>query len=80
MRDATGFRTEDLRLANPQLSFASNGRVSSSQTDIGFEARLVDLAALDPRLSGALTATGQAIGDGRPIRVEVAPRVASGSV
>ena len=80
MRDATGFRTEDLRLANPQLSFASNGRVSSSQTDIGFEARLADLAALDPRLCGALTATGQAIGDGRPIRVEVAARVASGSV
>ena len=27
----TGFRTEDLRLANPQLSFASNGQISSTR-------------------------------------------------
>jgi translocation and assembly module TamB len=80
VRDTTGFRTEDVRIENPQLSFASNGRISSIRTDIGFEAQLNDLAAVDPQLSGAVTATGRATGDGRPIRVELAARVPEGSV
>ena len=54
--------TDDLRLANPQLSFASNGSISSTRTDIGFDAALSDLALVDPRLAGELTATGRATG------------------
>ena len=30
VRDEAGIRTEDLRIANPQLSFASNGQISST--------------------------------------------------
>ncbi len=44
VRDETGVRTEDLRIANPQLSFASDGQISSKATDIGFDASLADLA------------------------------------
>ena len=39
VRDEAGFRTEDLRIGNAQFSFASNGQVSTSRTDIGFDAR-----------------------------------------
>ncbi|HVL20598.1 MAG TPA: translocation/assembly module TamB domain-containing protein [Amaricoccus sp.] len=78
VRDEAGFRTENLKLANPQLSFASNGQISSTKTDIGFEARLADLGLVDPRLGGALTASGHASGQGRPITVTVAAAIPSG--
>jgi translocation and assembly module TamB len=80
VRDESGFRTENLRLANPQVSFASNGSVSSTRTDIGFEASLADLAVIDPRASGTLTATGRATGQGRPIAVSLSAAVPSGSL
>ncbi|HVH02195.1 MAG TPA: translocation/assembly module TamB domain-containing protein [Amaricoccus sp.] len=80
VRDATGFRTENLRIENPQIALASNGVVSSTRTAIGFDARLNDLAALDPRLSGALTATGRASGNGRPIAVDVSVALPQGTV
>ena len=64
MRDEGGIRTENLRIDNAQLSFASNGAISSTRTDIGFDAALSDLALVDPRLAGRLTATGRATGDG----------------
>ena len=38
VRDEAGIRTENLRLDNPQLTFASNGQISSTRTDIGFDA------------------------------------------
>lgn len=78
VRDEQGFRTENLRLANPQLSFASNGQVSSAKTDIGFEASLTDLGLVDPRLGGALTATGHASGQGQPVAVTLAASIPSG--
>ena len=80
VRDEAGFRTEDLRIGNAQFSFASNGQVSTSRTDIGFDARLADLATIDPALSGELTASGRAAGDGRPIHVDLSARVPTGSV
>ncbi|MFO1106364.1 MAG: translocation/assembly module TamB domain-containing protein [Amaricoccus sp.] len=62
VRDETGIRTEGLQLQNAQLSFASNGQISSSKTDFGFDAKLADLTLIDPRLAGAATATGRATG------------------
>ena len=80
VRDAAGFRTEDLRLANPQLSFASNGQISSTATDIGFEAALTDLALLDPRAAGRLSVEGRATGEGRPIHVALSASVPEGEL
>ena len=80
MRDEGGIRTEDLRIANPQLSFASDGQISSTHTDIGFERRLADLALVDPRLGGPLTASGHATGDGRPIAVDVSAAIPEGKL
>ena len=78
VRDETGFRTEDLRIENPQLRFASNGRISSTRTDIGFDAALSDLALLDPRLGGRLEARGSARGEGMPIAVSLAAAIPEG--
>ena len=80
VRDETGIRTEDLRIANPQLSFASDGQISSKATDIGFNASLADLHLVDPRLRGALTATGHASGNGQPITVSVAAAIPQGEL
>jgi translocation and assembly module TamB len=80
VRDESGIRTENLRIENPQLSFASNGQISSTRSDIGFEARLADLGLIDPRLGGALTATGRASGTGRPIDVSLQARIPSGRI
>ena len=80
VRDEAGIRTEDLRITNPQLSFASDGLISSKKTDIGFQASLADLHLVDPRLQGALTANGRASGEGRPITVSVAAAVPEGEL
>ena len=78
VRDEAGIRTDDLRLENSQFSFASNGQISSTRSDIGFDASLSDLALLDPRVSGSLTASGRASGQGRPIAVSPDRRGALG--
>jgi len=78
VRDESGIRTESLRVDNPQLSFASNGSISSTRTDIGFEAALADLALVDPRMAGRLTASGHASGNGRPIAVSLSAAVPDG--
>ena len=80
VRDEAGIRTENLRVANPQVTFASNGSIASTRTDIGFEASRSDLSLVDPRLTGALDATGHAAGAGRPIAVSVAATVPNGTV
>ncbi len=78
VRDEGGIRTENLRVDNAQLNFASNGILSSAKTDIGFEAALTDLGLLDPRLSGRITANGRATGNGRPIDVALTAAVPEG--
>lgn len=80
VRDAGGFRTENLRLENPQLAFASNGQVSTRTTDFGFDASLTDLALVDPRAAGAVTASGRAQGTGRSIGVTLDAGIESGSL
>ncbi len=80
VRDAGGIRTENLEIGNDQISFASNGTLSSARTDIGFEATLADLALVDPRLEGRATATGRATGSGRPIEVTLLAEVPNGRV
>ncbi len=80
VRDEAGIRTENLRITNPQLNFASNGQISSKKTDIGFEASLSDLNLVDPRLKGAVTANGRASGTGEPITVSVAVAIPQGEV
>lgn len=78
VRDETGFRTEDLRLANPQVTIASNGHVSSSNTDIGFNVSVADLGLVDQRLGGELVASGHAAGQGQPIAVTLAAAIDDG--
>ncbi len=80
VRDASGIRTEDLKVQNPQLAFASNGQVSSKATDIGFQASLADLRLVDPRLEGTLSATGKAQGSGGPITVSIAAGIPQGKI
>lgn len=80
VRDSNGFRTEDLEITNPQMSLRSDGIYSSARTDIGFEARINDLAAVDPAASGALTARGTATGYGRTIDVALAADMPEGSL
>ncbi len=77
-RDGDGFRTEGFRIANDQVEITSSGRISSTETDIGFEARLADLGLIDPRVSGPLTATGTARGLAGPIEVEFSAAVPQG--
>ena len=70
VRDETGIRTENLRIANPQVALRlRRPDLQSTQTDIDFNASLTDLALLDPRLGGAMTASGHAQGKGQPIDV-----------
>lgn len=78
VRDEQGVRTENLRLANPQLAFTSNGQVSSARTDIAFDASVTDLALVDPRLGGALTASGRATGQGQPVTVSLDAAIPNG--
>ncbi len=80
VRDEAGVRTENLRIDNQQLTFASNGAISSTRTDIGFDAALADLALVDPRLAGRATASGRATGNGRPIAVTLAAAIPDGRV
>nr|MBA3325073.1 translocation/assembly module TamB [Paracoccaceae bacterium] len=77
-RDAEGFRTDGFRLANPQVAITSSGRLSSDVTDLAIDVALTDLGALDPRLAGALTATGRATGTGRPIAVDFEAAIPEG--
>lgn len=80
VRDEQGFRTENLRLENPQLSFASDGQIASTAADFGFEAQLNDLALLDPRATGTLSARGRASGAGGPLDLNLAATIPQGSL
>lgn len=79
-RDETGIRTEGLRLGNAQLDFASDGRISSTGTDFGFDARLNDLSLVDPRIGGAVTATGRATGDASAVAVTLDAAIPEGNL
>ncbi len=80
VRDEGGIRTEDLRISNPQVTFASDGQIASTKTDIGFTATLSDLKLIDPRVSGAVTATGHAAGNGQPVDVTVSAAIPQGEL
>ncbi len=80
VRDETGFRTENLRVANAQVSFASDGRIASDGADFGFEAALADLALLDPRASGAASLRGHAQGDGGPLALDLSAEIPEGTL
>lgn len=79
-RDETGLSTEALRIENDQIAFTSTGQVSSGETDIGFEARLADLALVSPELAGALTATGRATGSQEALALAFEAAVPQGTV
>jgi translocation and assembly module TamB len=77
-RDAEGLRADGFRLANPQVEITADGRLTRQATDLAIDARLADLAALDPRLQGALSATGRASGAGGPVAVVFEAQVPEG--
>jgi translocation and assembly module TamB len=70
-RDAEGFRTDGFRLANPQVEVTSTGRITRGDADLAVNARLADLAAIDPRASGAASLTGRLSGAGRPFALRL---------
>ena len=81
VRDETGIRTEDLRHRQP----AAELRLERPDLEHARPTSASRPASPTSRCStrgsrGALTATGRATGDGRPIRVALAARVPSGSV
>src|SRR5690606_24417376 len=80
LRDEDGFRTENLRVENAQLSFTSDGQIATSATDFGFTAELADLALIDPRATGALVARGRASGEGGPLDLAFGATIAEGSL
>jgi translocation and assembly module TamB len=77
-RTEAGIRTDDFRLGNEQVEITSSGRFSSTDTDIGFDVRVSDLALVDPRIAGPLSLSGTATGTGRPVRVSLEARVPEG--
>ncbi|CAN5651935.1 hypothetical protein BH23PSE1_BH23PSE1_00520 [soil metagenome] len=80
LRDETGFLTDAFRIANEQVEFTSTGRISSEETDIGFEAALADLALVLPDASGRITAAGRAAGLAGPIAVDLEAAIAEGTL
>ena len=80
VRDEEGFRTENLRLSNPQITFVSDGRIASDAADFGFDVSLSDLALIDPRASGAVTATGRASGQGTPLALNLDAEIPQGTL
>lgn len=80
LRDETGIRTRNLRIENPQVSLQSDGLLSSSQSDIGVTARVSDLALVDSRFSGALSADARAQGDGGPLNVTASVALPEGRI
>ena len=77
-RDETGIRAEGLRLGNAQISFASDGQISTRRTDIGFTASVTDLGLIDPRLGGAASARGTARGGAGSVDVTLAAEIPEG--
>jgi translocation and assembly module TamB len=79
VRDEGGFRTDAFRIANDQVELTSTGQVSSTATDIRFDARLADLALVVPDVSGAITASGSAIGDATSLAVSLEAAIPEGT-
>jgi translocation and assembly module TamB len=79
-RDERGLRTDAFTIANEQVALTSTGVVSGAETDIGFEARLEDLALVLPEASGALTARGTAAGQEGNVAVTVEAGLPTGSL
>jgi translocation and assembly module TamB len=79
-RDEEGLRTDAFTIANEQISLTSTGIVSGDETDIGFEARLADLALVVPEASGSVTARGTAIGAEGAVFVSLEAGVPQGSL
>lgn len=77
-RGPDGVRTDGFRLANPQVEITSSGTLAPGAADLAIDARLTDLASVDPRVSGALTASGRATGDGGPIDLRLDARIPEG--
>jgi translocation and assembly module TamB len=79
-RDEDGLRTDAFRIANPQFEFTSSGRLSPVLTDIGFDARLADLALVLPDAAGAVTAEGRATGSEGDLALSLAAAIPEGSL
>lgn len=54
-----GFRIEELRLANPQLSLEGKGNLVPGAMDAQISGKVPDLGVMDGRWAGALTLEGQ---------------------
>ena len=80
VRNEEGIRTDGLRIENPQVSIASDGLYSSARTDIGLNAKITDLARVDPRFAGTLTADARARGTGQPIDITAAIALPEGRI
>lgn len=74
-RAASGVTFDGFRIANPQMSASADGSATATAADLRADVALNDLAAVNPRGSGPLTASLTVTGD--PAIPQVTARIAS---
>lgn len=79
-RNEEGLLARQFRLANEQLTLTADGRFATGAADFGFDLALEDLSQLSDRVSGRLTANGQARGQGGEIGLSFDAAIADGSI
>lgn len=79
-RTERGLETEDFAIANDRVQITADGRYATGAADFAFNVALADLAPIDGRLSGALTATGTAQGSEGRIALNLDAAVPEGRI
>src|SRR5690606_26556064 len=79
-RTERGIETEDFFIGNDRVALTADGLYASGAADFCFGLDLADLAFLNEQMSGALTATGTAIGGEGRIALNIDASVPDGSL
>lgn len=77
-RNETGLLFDRFALNNPALDVSLNGRYASETADLGFEAAIADIAALDERAQGRLVLDARLTGIAPPFAVNADVRLDDG--
>ncbi|WP_082143729.1 translocation/assembly module TamB domain-containing protein [Nitratireductor soli] len=78
-RGTDGLSARKLRLVNEQITLEADGNFATGAADFRFDAALADMAALSPRASGRLTASGRAEGTDGRINLTLAAKAPKGA-
>ncbi|APH70827.1 translocation/assembly module TamB domain-containing protein [Aquibium oceanicum] len=79
-RGEQGLVADGFRIANEQVELTADGTFATGAADFRFDVAVSDLAQIDERASGRLTATGTAKGSEGVINLDLDARVPSGSL